>query len=431
MRKLLLASALLLGLSSAANATCTSPAVMHDFPGTSFNMSLTTAPDGNCGSNVSLPNSTATGSITTTQSVTLTPTGGQSAVGIQVTGTWTGTLFVEGSIDGTNFIQTTVVPVLSGSVQSATITASGMYQANLAGFASFRIRGNSVASGTAVVTLIGTTGTATVMADNPFPVTGYTGMTALNMVGNTAIGSATTDKPLMLGGSSTGASGGNAQVAKVDTSGNLYTLPGTIATWGLVGIGGGTNPTNAIVAGCTYNATPPTLSTGQAAGLQCNSNGELIVGNTNTNITNGDGVSTTTWSVGSPVASLGYAFNGTSYDRLEDDTNKNLKTTGPMNVTPNDCSGSVTTGGTAQNALAATATVHGLTIMNIDTTEPLWISFTTTAAASTAGSFPLQAAAATTFATPGSFTTPNGFGTNHALSVIAATTGHKWSCTYW
>jgi hypothetical protein len=104
---------------------------------------------------------------------------------------------------------------------------------------------------------------------------------------------------------------------------------------------------------------------------------------------------------------------------------------GAPNVTPTDCSGSITTGGTAQNALAAQSTLHGLTIVNIDTTEPLWLSFTTTAAASTAGSYPLQAATATTFASPGSFTTPTGFGLNHALSVIAVTTGHKWSCTWW
>lgn len=104
---------------------------------------------------------------------------------------------------------------------------------------------------------------------------------------------------------------------------------------------------------------------------------------------------------------------------------------GAPNLTATDCSGSVTTGNTAQNAFTAQTTLHGFTIVNIDTTEPLWISFTTTAAASTAGSYPLQAATATTFASPGSFTTPMGFGANHALSVIAATTGHKWSCTWW
>jgi hypothetical protein len=102
------------------------------------------------------------------------------------------------------------------------------------------------------------------------------------------------------------------------------------------------------------------------------------------------------------------------------------------NVTPNDCSGSITAGGTAQNALAATATVHYFTIANIDASagsgEPLWISFTGTATASTAGSYPLTAPATTTFAGMGSYT--DFFGTNHAVSVVAATTGHKYSCTW-
>lgn len=103
----------------------------------------------------------------------------------------------------------------------------------------------------------------------------------------------------------------------------------------------------------------------------------------------------------------------------------------PVNVTPTDCSGSITTGGTAQTALAAQTTLHGFTIANIDTSEVLWFSTTGTAAASTAGSYPLAPATATTFAGLSSFTAPPGFGTNHALSAIATTTGHKWSCTWW
>lgn len=101
------------------------------------------------------------------------------------------------------------------------------------------------------------------------------------------------------------------------------------------------------------------------------------------------------------------------------------------NQTPTDCSGTITTGATAQNAFSAGATKHGFTIVNLDTTEPMWISFTTTAAANTVASYPIQAATPTTFAGAGSFTTPNGFGINTALSVIAATTGHKFSCTWW
>jgi hypothetical protein len=104
---------------------------------------------------------------------------------------------------------------------------------------------------------------------------------------------------------------------------------------------------------------------------------------------------------------------------------------GAANVTATDCSGTITSGGGAQNAFTAQTTLHGFTIANIDTTEPLWISFTTTAAASGAGSYPLPAATATTFAGFGSFTAPPGFGLNHALSVIAATTSHKFTCTWW
>ena len=107
----------------------------------------------------------------------------------------------------------------------------------------------------------------------------------------------------------------------------------------------------------------------------------------------------------------------------------------PANVTPTNCSGTITSGGTAQNAFAAQTTLHGFVIKNIDASagsgEPLWISFTGTATADTAGSYPLAAPTATTFASGESFSAPVGFALNHALSVVAATTGHKWSCTLW
>lgn len=102
-----------------------------------------------------------------------------------------------------------------------------------------------------------------------------------------------------------------------------------------------------------------------------------------------------------------------------------------VNVTPTNCSGTVTAGGTAQNAFTAQTGLHGFTIANLDTSEPLWISFTGTAAATATASYPLAAATATTFAGLSSYTSPPGFGINTALSVVAATTGHKWSCTWW
>lgn len=104
---------------------------------------------------------------------------------------------------------------------------------------------------------------------------------------------------------------------------------------------------------------------------------------------------------------------------------------GVPNITPSDCSGAIATGGTAQNALATSSTRRGATIANLDTTEPMWISFTGTAVAGAVGSYPLSAPTATTFAGLSSYTTPLGFGFNTALSVIAATSTHKFSCTAW
>ena len=107
---------------------------------------------------------------------------------------------------------------------------------------------------------------------------------------------------------------------------------------------------------------------------------------------------------------------------------------GPVNITEHDCSVTLTAGTTAQNAFAATATIHGFRIMNIDTThvEDVWFSTTTTAAPNTIASYRLAASPAVgTSIQSAAYTTTFGEGVNTALSVVAATTGHLISCTYW
>lgn len=100
-----------------------------------------------------------------------------------------------------------------------------------------------------------------------------------------------------------------------------------------------------------------------------------------------------------------------------------------VNVGPGNCSGTITSGGTAQTMLIANTNRKGFQVLNFDTTEPMWISFTGTAAANTIGSYPIPAATATTFAGAGSYYSNIGF--NTAISIVAATTGHKFSCTNW
>ena len=78
-------------------------------------------------------------------------------VGIQVTGTFSGTLQFEMTIDGTNFVavQTTNV---TNIVVSPTTTATGVFFFNVVGAMSVRVRSTTWASGTATVTLVGLPG---------------------------------------------------------------------------------------------------------------------------------------------------------------------------------------------------------------------------------------------------------------------------------
>lgn len=98
----------------------------------------------------------------------------------------------------------------------------------------------------------------------------------------------------------------------------------------------------------------------------------------------------------------------------------------PIYLTPTNDSLSLTTGGTAQNAIASNATRKGCTIQNpatatdqgIATAENIYVNFGGTAAAAST-SFEL---------TPGQSIScsPLGIGTiTSAVSVVAATTGHK------
>lgn len=102
---------------------------------------------------------------------------------------------------------------------------------------------------------------------------------------------------------------------------------------------------------------------------------------------------------------------------------------GAGNVRPIDCSGTIASGGVAQNLFSATNNLRGFFVMNLDTTNPLCIAFNGTASCAAAGTYSLVPGGATT--PGGSFSSPLGFGTNIAPSVVGASTGHKYSCTKW
>lgn len=127
------------------------------------------------------PDTQQNGNITTTQSVTLNFSSGfgYSTVGIGVTGSWTGTILIEASNDGTNFTATTARQLSTQDIVS-TITSNGLYQANLAGFSTFRVRGSTV-SGNASIHLRASVGTGAI--NNQLP-TGSNTIGAVNQAGS-------------------------------------------------------------------------------------------------------------------------------------------------------------------------------------------------------------------------------------------------------
>jgi hypothetical protein len=136
-------------------------------------------------------------------------------------------------------------------------------------------------------------------------------------------------------------------------------------------------------------------------------------------ITNAPNVSSTDGALASIGATTDLATANTVIGRL-----KSILATlqAPLAVagTLTDRSGSITTGGTAQTLIAANANRRYLLIKNPSTeTENLFFSLTGTASLTgqNSGSYILQ---------PGeSFTMESNFVSTQAVSVIAATTGHK------
>jgi hypothetical protein len=78
------------------------------------------------------------------------------AVALQVTGTWTGTLRIQISLDGTNFVD--LLNTNNAGTSATDITANGYYRAEAVGALSLRVNRQAWTSGTAVCTLVGLDG---------------------------------------------------------------------------------------------------------------------------------------------------------------------------------------------------------------------------------------------------------------------------------
>jgi len=157
----------------------------------------------------------ATGSITNTQSVSIVSKG-TSTVAISLTGTWTGTVIFEKTVDSTNWVTAYVALPSTGNIVTST-TTNGVFEWGSGGYQGFRVRGNTVATGTLTVSMNAGIGTSDIAISSPLP----TGTNTIGAITHASIGVENATQPgsiTLVGGSD---SGNIARAIATDTSGRI------------------------------------------------------------------------------------------------------------------------------------------------------------------------------------------------------------------
>ena len=143
-----------------------------------------------------------------------------STIGFQVTGTFTGTIAVEASVDGTNYLATTYVALTTGN-SAASFTAPTIGQVNSVGLRYIRFRTTAWTSGTAFLTVVSVAGVSNVTLDNPLPA----GTNNIGTVGYVQNSTTSTQYGTLIQGAVTTAAptytSGQTSPLSLDTSGLL------------------------------------------------------------------------------------------------------------------------------------------------------------------------------------------------------------------
>lgn len=104
------------------------------------------------------PSISTTGSLTALNStLSFTNLDGMSSVGIDISGTWVGTISFEGSVDNTTWWSLNCAQVTSGAIGTSTTTNTA-WRCLTSGLSGFRVKRTVATSGTATVTMIQTPG---------------------------------------------------------------------------------------------------------------------------------------------------------------------------------------------------------------------------------------------------------------------------------
>ena len=118
--------------------------------------------------NVIQPDITASGSLSAPAQTVALALSGQSGAAAQITGTWSGTITFEATLDGTNWVAINAVSASTSTPQTTT-TANGLYRLTPGGVAQIRANATALATGSAVVSLRASAGVGGTFANQILP----------------------------------------------------------------------------------------------------------------------------------------------------------------------------------------------------------------------------------------------------------------------
>jgi hypothetical protein len=186
---------------------------------------------------ITTQNLSPTGTATAGSAVAIV-TDARQTVAFQVTGTYTGALSAQATIDGATWVTLGGITNVNTGVQSATITsgATGIYQLETGGFAQIRITGLAAVTGTATISLRASVSNALVGLDGPIPA------------GTAAIGSVTVTGTVAVAEQN----GGDTTASGNITTQNLNPSTGTATAGSTVAIATDGRPTVSVQVTGTY-----------------------------------------------------------------------------------------------------------------------------------------------------------------------------------
>lgn len=201
----------------------------------------------------------------------------EETVMLQVSGTWTGTLQSEISVDGGVTWIAHSIHEIGTPLFVSSFTANIVGSLNVTAKTNYRVRATAAMTGSATIRIIESLNASSVYVANAIKIVDGSSATSMNTLtikaASTAAAATDTAAVVSLSPNSPLPAGQTGVIGAV----NQGTSPWVTSDLADGPVSPGTAATKSLLAGAVYNSSAPTLTTGQQAALQSDVNGNLKV----------------------------------------------------------------------------------------------------------------------------------------------------------